>query len=62
MAEKTYYRKETPDVIIDLKSTEKGISENEAAKRREIYGLNELPRAKGTSIIKLFLFNLEMKA
>ena len=55
LVEKSYYKKDASDVIIDLKSTGKGISENEAVKRREAYGLNELPRFKGTSIIKLFL-------
>ncbi len=46
---------EKQDVIHDLQSTRKGISEEEAVKRRESYGLNELPTAKGTSILKLFL-------
>ncbi|NVM56267.1 MAG: HAD-IC family P-type ATPase [Candidatus Helarchaeota archaeon] len=54
MEEKSYYKMEIQDVIKGLNSTEQGISNEEASKRRSIYGLNELPQAKRTSIIKLF--------
>ncbi|NVM28031.1 MAG: cation-transporting P-type ATPase [Candidatus Helarchaeota archaeon] len=55
MEETHYYKMETQDVIKSLESSDKGISEEESTKRLEIHGLNELPQAKGTSIIKLFL-------
>ncbi|MHA1652124.1 MAG: cation-translocating P-type ATPase [Candidatus Helarchaeota archaeon] len=52
--EKAYYKMDIQSTIKDLNSSEKGISSEEAARRRAIYGLNELPRSKKTSIVKLF--------
>ncbi len=54
MEEKFYYRMETQEVIKSLGSSERGIKEEEANARREKYGLNELPRGKRTSLMKLF--------
>jgi len=53
--DKVYYKMDVQEVINDLKSSRYGITEEEAESRRKIYGLNELPRTKRTSILKLFL-------
>ena len=54
MDEKLYYRMETQEVIRSLGSSERGIPEEESNARQSKYGLNELPRGKRTSLIKLF--------
>lgn len=54
MEEKAYYKMGIEEVIKDISSSEKGISNDESIKRRSIYGLNELPSGKRTSLIKLF--------
>ncbi|MDD1777056.1 MAG: HAD-IC family P-type ATPase, partial [Candidatus Helarchaeota archaeon] len=54
MEEPSYYRMESQAVIKSLESSEKGIPEEEANTRRAKYGLNDLPRGKRTSLIKLF--------
>lgn len=55
MDEKSYYKFKWEDVIKDLNSSKSGISETDAINRRAIYGLNELPRAKKTSVLRLFV-------
>ncbi|TFG05467.1 MAG: cation-transporting P-type ATPase [Promethearchaeota archaeon] len=59
MEDKHHYRMEIAEVIEDLKSSERGISEDESAQRRIQYGLNELPRAKRTSLLKLLLLQFK---
>jgi len=54
MDEKLYYQMDSQIVINEMASSEKGIPEEEAIKRRAKYGLNELPQARKTSLIKLF--------
>ncbi len=50
-----WYRKTSSEVIEELGSSEKGLSFEEARKRLELYGLNELEVEKETSKIVIFL-------
>jgi len=52
--EKQYHKMDVQTVLEDLKTNRKGITKTEAFNRRALYGLNELPRGKKTSIFKLF--------
>ncbi len=53
--EKQYYKIDTQAVLDDLNTSKDGITKTEAVDRRNLYGLNELPTGKRTSIFKLFI-------
>lgn len=50
-----WYQMEAKEVFQTLKTSEQGLSEVEAKKRLEIYGLNKLPEAEGISRFKIIL-------
>src|SRR3989344_8452434 len=50
-----YYQKEVKEVLIELNSPEKGLTEIEAKKRLEKYGKNVLQRKHKISKLKIFL-------
>ena len=52
---KNWYSKEVEDIYKILKIDDKGLTIEEANKRLEKYGRNELPKQKKDSIIKIFL-------
>ena len=52
---KNWYSKELEDIYKILKIDDKGLTTEEANKRLEKYGRNELPKQKKDSIIKIFL-------
>lgn len=51
----TYYQKEVDDVLKELDTTPKGLSDAEAKKRLEQYGPNEIKEEKPVSPFKIFL-------
>ncbi len=52
---KTWYS-ETPEATLEeLKSTERGLTNQEAKQRQETYGPNELKKEKGTSPLKILI-------
>jgi len=52
---KNWYSKEIEDVYKILKINDKGLTTEEANKRLEKYGRNELPKQKKDSVLKIFL-------
>ena len=52
---KNWYSKEIEDVYKILKIDDKGLTSEEANKRLEKYGRNELPKQKKDSVFKIFL-------
>lgn len=54
MREKNYYNMTEEELFKELKTDFRGLSSDEALIRREKYGLNELPKKKKDSIIKIF--------
>lgn len=55
METRVFYRKTTQEVLDELDSSKKGLSEQEAAKRLEKYGPNEIEEKKQIHPIKIFL-------
>ena len=49
-----FYKKEVKDVLSELKSSLKGLTEDEANRRLLEYGYNELKEGKKISVLKLF--------
>ncbi len=49
-----FYAKTVPQTLAELDSTPKGIGADEAAKRLQQYGLNELTRARRASALEIF--------
>ena len=49
-----YYSQKIAEVIKSLKTSEKGLTAAEAAKRLEEYGYNELEKGKKLSILAIF--------
>ena len=56
-----YYTKSEEEVLKELNSSENGLTEEEVKKRQQEHGLNELPRKKQDSILKLFLSQFQAK-
>ena len=52
---KPWHATETEEVLNNLNTKQDGLSQEEAQKRLQQYGLNELQKEKGTSPIKMFL-------
>ncbi len=50
-----YYSKNIPEVFEELKSGERGLSEEEVKKRLEIYGPNKLPETKPDNLFIVFI-------
>ncbi|HLC74668.1 MAG TPA: cation-translocating P-type ATPase [Candidatus Nanoarchaeia archaeon] len=51
-----YYRKETKEVLSEFNvQTDKGLTAHEAEERLHKYGLNEIKKSKGPSIIKILI-------
>ncbi len=50
-----WYQMEAKEVFQTLKTSEQGLSDAEAKKRLETYGLNKLPEAEGISRLKIIL-------
>jgi len=50
-----YYNEPADKALEELKTTKKGLTAEEASKRLEFFGRNELKRTKKFSVIKLFL-------
>ena len=50
-----YYTNSEEEVLKELNSSENGLTEEEVKKRQQEHGLNELPRKKQDSVLKLFL-------
>ncbi|MBQ3307228.1 MAG: HAD-IC family P-type ATPase [Bacilli bacterium] len=59
MKEKTYYSMSEEEIYQKLQTSEDGLSSKEAMKRLNKYGLNELPKKKPDSIIKIFFSELK---
>jgi Ca2+-transporting ATPase len=55
MAETDYYRMTAGEALRELDATADGLSTEEAARRRETYGENELITGRGTSKVLMFL-------
>jgi len=55
MEKEKFYNKKVVDIFKELKTSEKGLSKEEAKNRIEKYGKNELTGKKSTSIYVLFL-------
>ena len=51
----SWHSKTIKDTLDELKVTAQGLSSQEAQERQNTFGLNELKKEKGTSIVKLFL-------
>ena len=51
----SYYEKTIKDIEKELKTSNFGLSANDAATRRRKYGTNTLPKKKKDSIVKIFL-------
>ena len=51
----SWHSKTIQDTLNELKVTEQGLSSQDAQERQVTFGLNELKKEKGTSIVKLFL-------
>ena len=49
------YNKEINEIKVSLKTSDKGLNNEEVLKRQKIYGKNELPKKKKDGILKLFL-------
>ncbi|MBR6641833.1 MAG: calcium-translocating P-type ATPase, PMCA-type, partial [Clostridia bacterium] len=49
-----YYNKGVEEVEKELKTSSKGLTSKEVAKRQEKYGMNVLPKKESDSIIKIF--------
>ena len=58
MKEKNYYAMKQEELFQKTKTTSKGLTSKEAAKKLEKDGLNELPRKKPDSIFKIFFSEL----
>ena len=50
-----YYNKNKEDILLELNSTETGLSSFDASKRLRDYGPNELQKKKQKSLLKIFL-------
>ena len=50
-----YYTMSEEEVLKELNSTPEGLNDQEVKKRQEEHGLNELPRKKQESVLKLFI-------
>lgn len=50
-----FYSLEKEEVLEQLKSSPEGLTESEVKKRQEEHGLNELPKKKQESVLKIFL-------
>ena len=50
-----YYTKSEEEVLKELNSSASGLTEEEVSKRQQELGLNELPRKKQESVLKIFL-------
>ncbi len=55
MEQKNWHAMGTDEVLSALSATKEGLSSEEAAKRRELYGRNALRQRKKKSILKMFL-------
>ena len=58
MKDKYYYSMTTSELKMKLKTDENGLSPGEAKRRINKYGLNELPKKKKDSILKIFVSEL----
>ncbi len=58
MKNKQYYQMNAKELFDALNTSEKGLTSNEANRRIQKYGLNELPRKKSDSIFKIFISEL----
>ena len=58
MKENRYYSMTIDEILKKFQVDEKGLTTNEINKRREKYGLNELPKKKKDSIFKIFFSEL----
>ena len=50
-----YYSLEKEEVLEQLKSSPEGLTESEVKNRQDEHGLNELPKKKQESVLKIFL-------
>ena len=50
-----FYTKEIKDVLTELKTSEKGLSQDKATKRLEQYGPNELKKEKKLTALTIFI-------
>ena len=50
-----FYNKSIEEVYLKLKTSSKGLSDNEVKKRRDKYGYNMLPKKKRDSVFKIFI-------
>lgn len=55
----TWHLKSSADVLLELKGDERGLSNLEAERRAEEYGLNKLPEAKVDGLMIIFLRQFE---
>ena len=58
MKNKQYYQMNAKELFDALNTSKKGLTSNEANRRIQKYGLNELPRKKSDSIFKIFISEL----
>ena len=58
MKNKQYFEMNIQELFDALKTSEKGLTSKEANRRIQKYGLNELPRKKTDSILKIFISEL----
>ena len=54
-----FYNKTEVETLDELKTTSTGLTSEEAAKRLEQYGKNQLPKKKKDSVLKIFLNELK---
>ena len=54
-SEKKYYSLTEDATLKELKTSKKGLSDQEVEHRRQTYGLNELKTEKGVHPIKIFI-------
>ena len=54
-----FYNKTEVETLEELKTTSTGLTSEEAAKRLEQYGKNQLPKKKKDSVLKIFLNELK---
>ena len=52
---KYFYQKDSEEILTELKTSNSGLSDNEAKSRLEKYGLNKLPEAPRPSAFQIFL-------
>ena len=61
MQQISWHTKTVSDVLLALRSRERGLTKEEAAKRFQEYGLNKLPEGKVDSLLLIFCGNFKVR-